>query len=214
MFRTGLLVLTKPIHKLNLSIPALLSGAFQLVDETLYIHLVPDLLSTSKAARGNIPCTENVKRFVLNTYVSASTLCPGPDVRFLLGNITNEHTTAAEQHHPLKAACQVVITHETAQDKQGALLHYITKNFPTRENVVMETVAMMTTQPEKSGSPDSVTGPYDSGLVTTHDNVAVGGTFDNLHIGHKILLTEACLRANKCVTVGVTDMCMNTSESC
>ena len=211
MFRTGLLVLTKPIHKLNLSIPALLSGAFQLVDETLYIHLVPDLLSTSKAARGNIPCTENVKRFVLNTYVSASTLCPGPDVRFLLGNITNDHATAAEQPHPLKAACQVVITHETAQDKQGALLHYITKNFPTRENVVMETVA---TQPEESGSSDSVTGPYGSGLVTTHDNVAVGGTFDNLHIGHKILLTEACLRANKCVTVGVTDMCMNTSESC
>lgn len=34
--------------------------------------------------------------------------------------------------------------------------------------------------------------------------VAVGGTFDHLHIGHRILLTMTCLMASKRVVVGLT----------
>lgn len=40
------------------------------------------------------------------------------------------------------------------------------------------------------------------------DSVVLGGTFDRLHIGHKMLLTEAVLRAKKRVVVGVTDVNM------
>lgn len=41
-----------------------------------------------------------------------------------------------------------------------------------------------------------------------YENVALGGTFDRLHNGHKILLSQAVLRATKHVTVGVTDVTM------
>ncbi|CAG4971479.1 unnamed protein product [Colias eurytheme] len=44
--------------------------------------------------------------------------------------------------------------------------------------------------------------------VKTYDYVALGGTFDRLHNGHKILLSQAALRAKKHVTVGVTDVNM------
>jgi len=37
-----------------------------------------------------------------------------------------------------------------------------------------------------------------------HDIVALGGTFDRMHNAHKILLTEAVLRCNKEIIVGVT----------
>lgn len=47
-----------------------------------------------------------------------------------------------------------------------------------------------------------------SGPVKTYEYVALGGTFDRLHNGHKILLSEAVLRATKHVTVGVTDVNM------
>lgn len=45
-----------------------------------------------------------------------------------------------------------------------------------------------------------------------YNNVVLGGTFDRLHVGHKILLTEAALRAHKRLIVGVTDVNMITSE--
>ncbi|XP_008472540.1 bifunctional coenzyme A synthase-like [Diaphorina citri] len=38
-----------------------------------------------------------------------------------------------------------------------------------------------------------------------YSHSVLGGTFDRLHAGHKILLSEAVLRSSKKVTVGVTD---------
>lgn len=44
------------------------------------------------------------------------------------------------------------------------------------------------------------------------NSVVLGGTFDRLHVGHKILLSEAALRARKRLVVGVTDVNMITSK--
>lgn len=41
-----------------------------------------------------------------------------------------------------------------------------------------------------------------------YNNVVLGGTFDRLHVGHKILLSEAALRAQNRLVVGVTDVNM------
>jgi elongator complex protein 2 len=38
-----------------------------------------------------------------------------------------------------------------------------------------------------------------------HAAIAMGGTFDHLHVGHKILLSMACLLATERVVIGVTD---------
>ena len=46
----------------------------------------------------------------------------------------------------------------------------------------------------------------------SHDFVCLGGTFDRLHEGHKILLSEAALRCDKVITVGVTDENMLKSK--
>jgi phosphopantetheine adenylyltransferase / dephospho-CoA kinase len=45
-----------------------------------------------------------------------------------------------------------------------------------------------------------------------YNTVVLGGTFDRLHVGHKILLSEAALRAQKRLVVGVTDVNMITCE--
>ncbi|KAI8079494.1 uncharacterized protein B0P05DRAFT_579193 [Gilbertella persicaria] len=42
--------------------------------------------------------------------------------------------------------------------------------------------------------------------------VAVGGTFDHLHAGHKILLTMTALLTQSSMVVGVTDDCMLTKK--
>ena len=48
--------------------------------------------------------------------------------------------------------------------------------------------------------------------IQSHDFVCLGGTFDRLHEGHKILLSEAALRCEKVITVGVTDETMLKSK--
>lgn len=47
---------------------------------------------------------------------------------------------------------------------------------------------------------------------TKYNSVVLGGTFDRLHIGHKILLSAAALRAKRRVVVGVTDVNMIASK--
>ncbi|KAI9490790.1 hypothetical protein BDB00DRAFT_836151 [Zychaea mexicana] len=44
------------------------------------------------------------------------------------------------------------------------------------------------------------------------DHTVVGGTFDHIHAGHKILLTMTALLAKKSITVGVTDDSMLVSK--
>jgi dephospho-CoA kinase len=44
-----------------------------------------------------------------------------------------------------------------------------------------------------------------AGERPAYDEVVLGGTFDRLHAGHKLLLSAACLCATKRVLVGVTD---------
>jgi len=52
----------------------------------------------------------------------------------------------------------------------------------------------------------------DSDIVITYPAVCLGGTFDHLHTGHRVLLNEACMLATHSMTVGVTDGPMNNSQ--
>lgn len=48
--------------------------------------------------------------------------------------------------------------------------------------------------------------------VSGVDDVVLGGTFDRLHVGHKLLLTDAVIRAKRRLVVGVTDTNMVACE--
>ena len=62
-------------------------------------------------------------------------------------------------------------------------------------------------------SSDNIEGnPSENSQLQTYRQVVLGGTFDRLHVGHKILLGEGCLRAEERLTVGVTTGEMNLSK--
>lgn len=46
----------------------------------------------------------------------------------------------------------------------------------------------------------------------TFDYCALGGTFDMIHAGHKVLLGAGIALSSKSLTIGVTDRAMNKSE--
>ncbi|PWN35711.1 WD40 repeat-like protein [Meira miltonrushii] len=56
---------------------------------------------------------------------------------------------------------------------------------------------------EESGI-DASTSPDEPSSFQQHEAIALGGTFDHLHVGHKILLSMGCLLATRRIVVGVT----------
>ncbi|KAH8365592.1 hypothetical protein KR093_002424, partial [Drosophila rubida] len=52
----------------------------------------------------------------------------------------------------------------------------------------------------------------ESANLQVYPNVVLGGTFDRIHIGHKIFLTQAVLRASKRLVVGVTTSAMTKNK--
>lgn len=60
------------------------------------------------------------------------------------------------------------------------------------------------TEPECKSDVASPKENVDGNVDKLYDTVVLGGTFDRMHVGHKILLSEALLRARKRIVVGVT----------
>lgn len=59
--------------------------------------------------------------------------------------------------------------------------------------------------PNPEVTPDS---PSPIEKITFHDHICLGGTFDHLHNGHKVLLSEALIRTRKSMTIGITNVNM------
>lgn len=51
-----------------------------------------------------------------------------------------------------------------------------------------------------------------SSYTKKYNHVVLGGTFDRIHNGHKLLLLTAILKTNKILTCGLTDGEMNKSK--
>jgi phosphopantetheine adenylyltransferase / dephospho-CoA kinase len=123
----------------------------------------------------------------LKTIYSTSTQsCPTQDVRVLLTNLktSSQFSKLAKPIDVLLFDCLL-----SAAETNKFVENYVTSNISRLEACEMEPCLVK--------SPTPPTEMYDS--------VVLGGTFDRLHVGHKILLSEAVLRAKKRVVVGVTD---------
>lgn len=54
--------------------------------------------------------------------------------------------------------------------------------------------------------------PYLADADKMYEHVVIGGTFDRLHSGHKMLISAAILRCKKSLTIGVTEGAMIQSK--
>ena len=217
MFRSGLLVLTSPLSHLHSKLPSILSGVQQYVKERLYVKISPGLLST------NILPTSALKHSLIGLYSQIDELHTCFDVRILLDNINGEKDISknetgrsidmdiSKQHQGSSHSTRsnrsqdydVVLTDSSAVDVFRKFVKDTYPALPT-DRIQFLNVEGVSTSPIQSSET--------SDLLRTYDNVVIGGTFDRLHTGHKILLTESCLLCQKSLTIGVTDGEMNKSN--
>lgn len=225
MFSTGILVLTSPLHMLQLRIAPVLSSAAQLVERTLYVHLHPGLNLGSGAQPRPvfIPPVVDLSALISRVYSNAADVCGHLDVRVLLTNVCAQSPACngAIQPFPtpqcLSQSPEVVLTDFPLQDPGQS--HQVTQCLqkytghcyvcsPSLSSVLLHPQLVKFLDKEEAlDAPEKK-----AKLLNTYNDVVVGGTFDRLHGAHKTLLNISCLLANRRFLIGVCDLAMLKSE--
>ncbi|XP_014471293.1 PREDICTED: bifunctional coenzyme A synthase isoform X2 [Dinoponera quadriceps] len=203
MANTGLLVLTNPAR-----VKMLLPVIKKHVLKTLYIQYLPeksifasgkyDNSNTVSLQRRGLQCSQNI----VDIYVNTSTISPRLDVRVLLTNTKYPNRSVINTKKPVEI---VIFDRMCSKKEADSFIQDCLANM----SVDYSFVTCNDDQDQidhKDPECPSVQ------RVNTYRNVVLGGTFDRLHNGHKIMLSEAVLRCTEKLTVGVTDTNMISSK--
>lgn len=168
----------------NLSrIPYLLSASQQHVQHTLYVQL--NLSKTGPATKFG--------KIITQIYSSSVKYCSKLDVRVVVTNLK-------VPDRPFQRKSVDILLHEGDSSSQS-LVREISERFSHCPVVELE-------QGVIEDRPDL----WEEKHGEMYNNVVLGGTFDRLHVGHKILLSAAIIRATERLVVGVTDVEMIKCE--
>lgn len=209
MARTGLLVVT------NLSkIVSSLSAVQKYVSKTIYIQLYTGTGSSIGTPNDTRNFVESLKPFQQNCkyaadiYSASLKACDHLDVILIVGNLRDN---LQWQSTPivLKPSVDVLLFDNGISNDE-------TNKFMNRYNTT-NVIQFSKTDINDAKTKETVNNnnetEYQLNDTAEGDSIVLGGTFDRLHIGHKMLLTEAVLRARKRVIVGVTDVNMIQSKT-
>ncbi|XP_074079958.1 bifunctional coenzyme A synthase isoform X2 [Macrotis lagotis] len=225
-FRSGLLVLTSPLAALTPRLAPILTSAARLVEQTLYVHLQPGLSlgGPAQPRSSHVQATVEVIDLIDGLYAGADAY-GHLDIRVLLTNIrtknptplpslgsvqnlahppevvlTDFQTLDGGQYNPVKQQLERYATscYSCCPQLVSVLLYpdYDPGDSSTGPSEVPSSSALWSASPMPSSPKHPLQG---------YNHVAVGGTFDRLHNAHKLLLTVACLLAQKRLLVGVAD---------
>ncbi|CAG0886200.1 unnamed protein product [Darwinula stevensoni] len=164
------------------------------IQRLMFIGIDPSL------SRTTIPPTFGARRDLISSlYDCAYQASPHLDARVLLGPL--KHPGQA-----LNLRCPVEVVLFDTGYSEDFMKKYIEAQIPNRDPGCR--ILSLDVLSHDSSAPGTL---KDSPSVkpkekfTSFDHVVVGGTFDRLHHGHKIFLSEALLLTRKILTVGVAD---------
>ncbi|KAF7995113.1 hypothetical protein HCN44_004585 [Aphidius gifuensis] len=200
MSKTGILILTNPAR-----VGKLLPVIKNHVLKTLYIQYYPDKTSLSS----NLSVTSlkwqkpHQSNFISSIYAMATSMATTIDVRVLITNIKNSLINTKK---PIEL---VIFDKNYSKDEANSFI----KNYLNNSTKNCQYIAIVDTDDEETNNiPEKSTNELDKNADKIYENVVLGGTFDRLHNGHKILLTEAIIRCKNKLTIGVTDESMIRSK--
>ena len=221
MAKSGLLILTSPFSKLKRRVPHVLAAAKNLVQDTLYIYLqpqnsknVPDPSASSATQHFSlqaVPLTYEAVHLVQDFYQVNSQAFQHMDLRVLQGHFTNEKLKFCT--YRLSQGYDIILhdfPHHNSENSYD-LIRDISQCFHSYgavKNVNIERLSLIpmeeTLEPEMKERNHNEDGASQN-QVDVKDHVALGGTFDRLHIGHKILFSHACFLTKDSLTIGISD---------
>lgn len=145
----------------------------------------------------------NMRKILPEIYKTANNVDPTMDVS-ILNPINPKHK------YSLVQPPSIIMTNLTRNDDEGGkpmIREYLKSSFlDCFENIPIEILENFDYKPDEASNQT-----LECSSPSQYDSVALGGTFDCIHVGHKILIGEASLQCRKTLTVGVT--CENMIKS-
>lgn len=214
MFESGLLILTRPIPVLRKNIQHILSQAAKVISNTLYVHIQPTQAPKPDTkpepvftSLGFVPPNKGLQKLMTDIYSSSAAVCGNIDIYVLQGNITNVGNENFSYNLRSKLDVVLMDNQEQLDTNEQFLSKFVQSTFQaSTDNIKFQCLCDIS-----SVSTEDL--PSESSGIQTYRRVVLGGTFDRLHLGHKILLGEGCLFAEENLTVGVTTGEMNLKKS-
>lgn len=197
MYQIGLLLLTGPFRVVIESVSQYLKFANENVIKRLYVKIEPELCKP--ITKSDLVNLKKLSYFLPLLYNKASSLCQNLDVRVLLSDTKKRKTELGET-----SKFDVILTNCTEENQN--IINYTDHILKRKcDNIIK----LHETDISQSGVFDKNESASD---FNTFKTVCLGGTFDRLHNGHKVLLGEAALRSTEKLIVGVTDGSMLKSK--
>ncbi|XP_052872983.1 bifunctional coenzyme A synthase [Anopheles cruzii] len=163
---------------------------------TLYLQFHPQVAAS-------VRCPRALGRFVASVYQSSvSWIGSEVDLRIMTGTLRTDPDAGAFSLQRKRPPVVDYLFFDYAVAAGGDGEKHLTDRYPTAQVVELDTDADCSVELPAVLDPE----------VDTFRNVVLGGTFDRIHAGHKVLLTQAVLLATERLVVGVTDGAMNKGK--
>lgn len=186
MTKTGLLICSNPFRLLRIF--PLLQGHVQ---NTLYVHFCPLPVLDKKAVRHRLT--------MIDAYKNLNTM--NVDVRIILCGLKGTMGSPIATKWPVDV---IFYDDHIKSEELDNVVSSLSNKSPDFKTIFVRS------NEDYDAKENS---KYDKLESKQFENVVLGGTFDRLHNGHKILLSTAALKCTKKLTVGVTDIIMLKCKS-
>ncbi|KAL4216382.1 hypothetical protein ACF0H5_024109 [Mactra antiquata] len=214
MSSSGLLILSQPLSHVTRNLPHYLTELSKLVTKTAYIHVQPGLIATPCSSKDpselfnfiQEPLTLDVRRIVKDVYVSSVKFCQNLDVKVLVGHFGKPGIKYPK--YCFFDPCGFVLVDSEVREEEK-FIELLKEQFGIKDDCkILQQLFECDTEEKKLKLDDET-----SEVIQQYGHTVLGGTFDRLHVGHKILLTEGCILGTSELTVGVTDGQVNDKKT-
>lgn len=191
MMNCGLLYIRESAILGQTSFVPILQSCIQFATDKLYVHLRPATPQFSSSS-----LFDKISQFYIASVIVKADL----DLRFLLGHL--------KKPSELQIVCPKFP--ERPVDVWGSFnIDTVLTDDPSTIPTVLWSRKIINltdteTFPREPSGCSELSQVSQESVWKTYRNVVIGGTFDHIHAGHKILLTNAILRCQKKLTIGLT----------